>query len=63
MREYGKNPNHSRVKFFEFKGERRTIHDWSRRLGLTYQCVQSRLKQGTPLDAPKSRAGRPNGKG
>lgn len=59
MREYGKNPNHHRVKFYEFKGERRPIVGWMQRFGLTYTCVESRLKQGIPLDQPKSRAGRP----
>ncbi len=60
-REYGKNPNHHRVKFYEFKGERRRISDWARRFGLTYTCVESRLKQGIPLDKPRSKRGRPLG--
>jgi hypothetical protein len=61
VREYGKNPNHPRVKFFEFNGEIRTIFGWAQLFGLSYQCVQSRLRYGTPLDKPKSRRGRPMG--
>lgn len=60
MREYGKHPNHHRVKFYDFNGERRTILGWAQRFGLTYTCVESRLKFGIPLDAPKSRRGRPS---
>jgi hypothetical protein len=59
MRTYGKDPNHWAVKFFEFNGERRTLSDWAKRMGLSYECVQSRFRHGIPLDRPKSRAGRP----
>ena len=59
-RTYGKNPNHWKVKFFEFAGQRRTIAGWAAQLGLSYECVQSRLRFGIPLDKPKSKAGRPS---
>jgi cytochrome oxidase Cu insertion factor (SCO1/SenC/PrrC family) len=57
MREYGRNPNHFNVKFYEFKGERRTISDWAKRFGLPYTTIEQRLRRG--VDKPKSRAGRP----
>jgi hypothetical protein len=60
-RVYGRDPNHYRVKFFEFNGERRTLSDWAQRFGLSYECVQSRFRHGIPLDRPKSRRGRPLG--
>jgi len=60
-RTYGRNPNHHRVKFYEFKGERRTLVEWARRTGLSYTCVQNRFYRGVPLDMPKSKRGRPIG--
>ena len=54
-----KGTNHWKTKFFEFSGQKKTIHGWAVHFGLTYACIQSRLKQGTPLDAPKSNRGRP----
>ncbi len=56
---FGKRPNDPRYKMYEFKGERRTILGWCEKYGLNYACVQSRLRQGTPLDAPKQARGRP----
>jgi hypothetical protein len=52
-----------KIKLFEFNGVRKTLCGWALATGLTYECVQSRFHRGKPLDAPKSRAGRPRTKG
>jgi len=36
-----------------------TLSQWATEMGVTYACIQSRVKFGTPLDRPLSKAGRP----
>jgi len=49
------------IKLFEFKGRKMTLRQWAKATGLRYSCVQSRFKQGVPLDKPLSKRGRPLG--
>jgi hypothetical protein len=49
------------IKLFEFDGRSMTLRQWANETGLRYSCVQSRFKQGTPLDKPRSKRGRPLG--
>lgn len=49
------------IKLFEYKGKKMTLRQWAAATGLRYSCVQSRFKQGIPLDQPQSNRGRPLG--
>jgi len=44
------NNNRRSNRFIDFKGERLTVADWARRLGMTYGRLISRLDRGWPLE-------------
>jgi hypothetical protein len=47
------------AKLYESGGQNKTIYQWINLTGLPYSTIQQRIQRGAPLDAPKSRAGRP----
>jgi hypothetical protein len=49
------------ARLVEFKGRYQTLRQWAAEMGVTYACIQSRVKFGTPLDLPPQRSGRPKG--
>ena len=51
----------SPIRLVEFNGRSQTLSQWAAEMGVTYACIQSRVKFGTPLDRPPSKAGRPKG--
>lgn len=48
-------------RLVEFNGRSQTLAQWAAEVGVSYACMQSRVKFGTPLDRPFSKAGRPKG--
>jgi hypothetical protein len=48
MKEQARNTRRTRLVIF--KGQTKCLQDWANEFGVSYQCLQARLKRGFPLD-------------
>jgi hypothetical protein len=56
-------PKGAPIRQVEFNGRTQTLRQWAVEMGVSYACIQSRVKFGTPLDRPPSKVGRPKCQG